>query len=552
MNMKKRSFLSVFLCLLLLFSSLSIGVSADTDDSLYPIFTDFQSLKDVVDVCSDFASSGRYVYATYSSNEPLVITEDIVIPDYFYIAIDDEDNTMIINEDVNFEITGTHSTIRTNSLTVNGTMSVNYLSVAEQLTVNGTLYNFNYIDLNGFDVDAYEHINVAVSGTENIIPVNENCVVYDYRYVKNTSDIKKAIDYANNNQIYNWCYYITLFDYDLTINESLTFPANTIFETSYWDPKTITIEENCMVALDGCLWYSCMPIINKGIIYNSNGLFSLIQDDMPTMDSTDWLSDASLSNVDNGYFLDNGVTYILSPRCTSPFDALTGVDASMYTIEESGTLSSRGNYWYLTHNCHHEISDFDTTVIAPDCNDKGYTTYTCEKCGESFKYNFTPATGVHTYDNKNDAYCNSCDFVRGLNVPSVPMYRMYDPNSGEHFYTGSTDERDFLVNAGWHYEGVGFNFPVAGRPVHRLYEPITGEHLYTMDEAEKAKLIEEGWKYEGVAFNSGGDDEVAQYRLHNPNSTRGAYHFTGSEEERDILINAGWEYQGIGWYSCKR
>ena len=73
-----------------------------------------------------------------------------------------------------------------------------------------------------------------------------------------------------------------------------------------------------------------------------------------------------------------------------------------------------------------------------------------------------------------------------------------------------------------------------------------------MDEAEKAKLIEEGWKYEGVAFNSGGDDEVAQYRLHNPNSTRGAYHFTGSVEERDILINAGWEYQGIGWYSCKR
>ena len=91
-----------------------------------------------------------------------------------------------------------------------------------------------------------------------------------------------------------------------------------------------------------------------------------------------------------------------------------------------------------------------------------------------------------------------------------------------------------------------------GKPVYRLYEPKTGEHLYTMDENEKAKLLSEGWNYEGVAFNSAGEDEVAQYRLHNPNATCGAYHFTGSKEERDILINAGWEYQGIGWYSCLR
>ncbi len=133
---------------------------------------------------------------------------------------------------------------------------------------------------------------------------------------------------------------------------------------------------------------------------------------------------------------------------------------------------------------------------------------------------------------------------------SVPMHRMYDPNSGEHFYSGSELERDFLVEAGWHYEGVGFNFPVEGAPVYRLYEPVNGEHLYTMDEAEKNKLLDEGWNYEGVAFNSAGNDEVPQYRLHNPNAKRGGYHFTGSELERDILVNAGWIPQGIGWYSC--
>ncbi len=133
---------------------------------------------------------------------------------------------------------------------------------------------------------------------------------------------------------------------------------------------------------------------------------------------------------------------------------------------------------------------------------------------------------------------------------SIPMYRMYDPNSGEHFYSGAELERDFLVEAGWHYEGVGFNFPEEGAPVHRLYDPVHGEHLYTMDEAEMNKLLAEGWNYEGVAFNSAGTDEVPQYRLHNPNAKRGGYHFTGSDMERDILIEAGWEYQGIGWYSC--
>ena len=141
------------------------------------------------------------------------------------------------------------------------------------------------------------------------------------------------------------------------------------------------------------------------------------------------------------------------------------------------------------------------------------------------------------------------DEFAGITTGTVPMYRLYNVNSGEHFYTGSKNERDYLSSLGWNYEGVGFNFPVTGKPVYRLYEPITGEHLYTMDEAEKEKLLSENWNYEGVAFNSAGEDEIPQYRLHNPNASCGAYHFTGSEEERDILIAEGWEYQGIGFYS---
>ena len=86
-------------------------------------------------------------------------------------------------------------------------------------------------------------------------------------------------------------------------------------------------------------------------------------------------------------------------------------------------------------------------------------------------------------------------------------------------------------------------------PMYRLYNPNSGEHFYTGSVEEKDNLVSVGWNYEGIAFNSGFENEVPQYRLHNPNATRGAYHFTASLEERDMLISLGWEYQGIGWYS---
>ena len=34
------------------------------------------------------------------------------------------------------------------------------------------------------------------------------------------------------------------------------------------------------------------------------------------------------------------------------------------------------------------------------------------------------------------------------------MYRLYNPNSGEHFYTADASERDHLVDVGWNYEGI--------------------------------------------------------------------------------------------------
>ncbi|MBQ8603250.1 MAG: phosphodiester glycosidase family protein [Oscillospiraceae bacterium] len=160
----------------------------------------------------------------------------------------------------------------------------------------------------------------------------------------------------------------------------------------------------------------------------------------------------------------------------------------------------------------------------------------------------TLATGIVEIDGEEyefDEY--------GVLISEKPfaMYRMYNPNSGEHFYTGSTIERENLVNSGWHYEGVAFHSPHKGEPMYRLYNPNVGDHHYTGSTVERDNLISAGWVYEGVAFNSAPASEInhPQYRLYNPNAVSGAHHYTGSVEERDMLISAGWKYEGIGFYS---
>lgn len=189
-----------------------------------------------------------------------------------------------------------------------------------------------------------------------------------------------------------------------------------------------------------------------------------------------------------------------------------------------------------------------TATTAPTCADQGYTTYTCSGCGGSYKANFTDPTGIHTYQNAEDASCDICGYIRKVKIRTVPMYRLFNPNSGEHFYTGSIEERDNLVSVGWNYEGIAWNAPVVGDPVYRVFNPNSGDHHYTMSQLEVNNLVAVGWRYEGVAWNTAPEGNIPQYRLYNPNADLGSHHYTSSVEERDYLVSVGWILEGIGWF----
>lgn len=132
------------------------------------------------------------------------------------------------------------------------------------------------------------------------------------------------------------------------------------------------------------------------------------------------------------------------------------------------------------------------------------------------------------------------------------MHRLYNPNSGEHFYTANGAEKDNLTSKGWKYEGTGWIAPDSGDgdPVYRLYNKNAGDHHYTLNTFERDMLIGKGWKDEGISWYSAvTDGRLPLYRQYNPNAKAGSHNYTTSKGEHDHLVNLGWKDEGIAWYA---
>jgi hypothetical protein len=132
----------------------------------------------------------------------------------------------------------------------------------------------------------------------------------------------------------------------------------------------------------------------------------------------------------------------------------------------------------------------------------------------------------------------------------VPVYRVYNRNSGLHHYTTNAKERDALVQLGWKNEGVSFNAAKQGSapglsPVYREYNPYNGTHNWTLSLAEHRKLVSVGWRDEGVAWYASYAGPVMVYRLYNPHS--GEHVYTTGAAEYAAVGRAGWHQEGTAW-----
>ena len=407
-----------------------------------------------------------------------------------------------------------------------------------------------YFDLMypGFDIRHEDYLDVSevtssrVARDNAVAKITKGAVGSRYEQVK----------YLNNWLTTNNCYNTS---YDLSaLSADSTSCISALLGSTGTEGPICEGYAGAFKVLCDALGIPCVLV--DGVAGNENHMWNYVQ-----MEDGNWYAvdvtwnDPSVSGVSgavSGYenedYLLVGSDTIVDGMAFSGSHALQNMpmnDGSSFT---NGPTLSRTKYEPHIHN-------YVPTVTPPTCTAQGYTTYACA-CGDSYVDNYVVATGVHTYADEKDATCDVCGEVRTIQLPIAPegedytpMYRLYNPNSGEHFYTGSTEETQNLVKAGWNYEGVAWNAPISeGEPVYRLFNPNNGDHHYTMSQEEVDMLVGYGWQYEGVAWNSAGSDNVPQYRLFNPNADCGSHHYTSSVEERDYLVSLGWHYEGIGWY----
>ncbi|RSX53692.1 KxYKxGKxW signal peptide [Bifidobacterium goeldii] len=151
-----------------------------------------------------------------------------------------------------------------------------------------------------------------------------------------------------------------------------------------------------------------------------------------------------------------------------------------------------------------------------------------------------------------------------VEVGNTNLYRVYNPNNGDHYFTTDKVEATRLVQLGWKGEGVKYHVVAArsnsyntgvkddegkyiydsvsanlGTAVWSVYNPNTGEHLLTF-EGEANVLAKSGWVKEDIKFYTSQHGDAAVVRVYNPN-TQGPAHVYTNGGEASVLASLGWK-----------
>jgi hypothetical protein len=147
----------------------------------------------------------------------------------------------------------------------------------------------------------------------------------------------------------------------------------------------------------------------------------------------------------------------------------------------------------------------------------------------------------------NDNYLDegiACYIFKEEVYGTAEFFRLYNPGATDHFYTTDAEEKASALAAGYQDEGsVGYIFPTLGAakvtivnavdvlvPLYRVFNPEKTDHFYTTDVAERdSALATGGYLDEEIAgyvfpdqsavldaFPSVEDKTAALYRLYLP------------------------------------
>ena len=169
----------------------------------------------------------------------------------------------------------------------------------------------------------------------------------------------------------------------------------------------------------------------------------------------------------------------------------------------------------------------------------------------------TVSIRVRATDRAGLSFEQSLTLVVNSTAQPVRNFRAYNPRTDSHFFTTSRAEFENAIRNGFRDESTSrAGFEVLSdavpnsTPIYRLYNIQTGQHYYTTDRAERDFLVAivpppasgpdtrtMGWRFEradGFIYPSGQTGTTAIYRLYNRNS--GVHLFTESSAVRDAVL----------------
>lgn len=171
---------------------------------------------------------------------------------------------------------------------------------------------------------------------------------------------------------------------------------------------------------------------------------------------------------------------------------------------------------YISTHWNTANSKYLTTVLATYSPTPVYRFWSSTNLSHFYAADYNEAASVvNTYEDREWAYEGvgySAELPNNCSGKQ-PVHRFWSDFHKSHFYTITEAEKQYVIDAYsdniWRYEGVvlcaSISQDVGTVPLYRFWSEQYGNHFFTNNEAEKDHVInaydDSVWRYEGVAYH---------------------------------------------------
>ena len=206
-------------------------------------------------------------------------------------------------------------------------------------------------------------------------------------------------------------------------------------------------------------------------------------------------------------------------------DQLFGKKGNDVLIGGNGTDS----VFFMGESSHYTVIEYGTSVVTIDSD---FERDGLDKLVSIERFSFTDG------EFQLSELLDNQDVAEGI-------YRFFNVDTGTHFFTQSTFERDSVINNldAFNFEGPTFRAAdptnAAADTVFRFFNTQTGTHFFTQSTAERDNILDtlpqfsfEGEAYKG--YTEQVDGSIPLYRFFNTQT--GTHFYTAGEAEKDSII----------------